>query len=239
MRDKLRRDKHELKKWKLMDEKMRDMHRQLTDEDFQRGHKLRVAIVQKEMSIYKQIDIIRCQQKLLIDLITRAVNDKQFMQTIGDEMKPTITFDPEAIGEAYKRYLERKSSHNTPAEEIQPDKHLPVRNPANDIVIQNTNQTPAEENKKKENETQHVNAQSQLVDEPECPDLAMVSPNFKVKIQRLSRASQTQRDDKCIQTGRSAFRKTFSVNNSIRIFTPLRRNQSRPKPIVTKPALTS
>ena len=135
MRDKLRSDKHELKKWKLMDEKMRDMHRQLTDEDVQRGHKLRVAIVQKEMSIYKQIDIIRCQQKLLIDLITRAVNDQQFMQTVGEEMKPTITFDPEAIGEVYKRYLERKSSHNTPVDEILPDKQQPASNPANDIVI--------------------------------------------------------------------------------------------------------
>ena len=75
-------------------------------------------------------------------------------------MKPTITFDPEAIGEVYKRYLERKSSHNTPVDEILPDKQQPASNPANDIVIQNTNQTPAEENKKKENETQHVNALS-------------------------------------------------------------------------------
>lgn len=55
----------------------------------------------KEKAIYKQIDIIRCQQKLLLDLIQKAQHKHEEQQnqlkheaSIEAQMKPTITFDP-------------------------------------------------------------------------------------------------------------------------------------------------
>ena len=48
MRDKLRDDKQQLKKWKLMDEKIKDEHRSYTDQEIANSYKLKVAIIHKE-----------------------------------------------------------------------------------------------------------------------------------------------------------------------------------------------
>ena len=125
MRDKLRLAKLQLRKWRQMDERVKEEHRFLSDKDILRGQKLKVAIVQKERAIYKHIDIIRFQQKLLVNLILKAVRqqdrskeleemEKEFekqeeeKQTAAAEVKPTITFDPQAVQNIYKRYLEKE-----------------------------------------------------------------------------------------------------------------------------------
>ena len=55
-----------------MDAKISDEHRSLSDSEIAQSYKLKKVIVHKEKAIYRQIDIIRCQQKLLIDLIYKA-----------------------------------------------------------------------------------------------------------------------------------------------------------------------
>ena len=61
MRKKLKQDREQLKKWKLMDVKLEEEHRSLTDHEVAQSYKLKVAIVHKEKAVYKQVDIVRCQ----------------------------------------------------------------------------------------------------------------------------------------------------------------------------------
>ena len=61
MREKLHADRLQLRKWRLIDVKIQEEHRSLSDKEIAQSYKLKVAIVHKVKAIYRQVDIIRYQ----------------------------------------------------------------------------------------------------------------------------------------------------------------------------------
>jgi len=68
-----------------MDTALKEDHRSMSDQEVSQSYKLKVAIVHKEKAIKRQAEIIKCQQRLLIDLINKAVGKHQKLKP-ADEM---------------------------------------------------------------------------------------------------------------------------------------------------------
>ena len=103
MKFKLKNDKQQLKKWKQVDITLKEDHWSMSDHEVAQSYKLKVAIVLKDKAIKRQEEIIKCQQKLLVDLINKAKGQHENLQA-ADAMQPTMTFDPASASELFAKY---------------------------------------------------------------------------------------------------------------------------------------